>query len=66
VEGGDAVIGVRLQPLVSWLWIGGGIMALGTVLAAAPGRRRRPTDPVSRVLPDDEPAAEVREPVGVA
>ena len=65
-QGGEAVIGVRLEPLVSWLWIGGGIMAIGTVLAAAPGRRRRPTDPVSQALPDDEPSIERREPVGVA
>jgi cytochrome c-type biogenesis protein CcmF len=37
-----AVIGVRVQPLVVWLWIGGAIMALGTALAAWPvGRRRR-------------------------
>src|SRR3546814_9963237 len=30
-----------------WLWVGGGIMAFGTILAAWPGRRRRPTDPTS-------------------
>jgi cytochrome c-type biogenesis protein CcmF len=34
-----AVIGVRVQPLVAWLWMGGGIMALGTALAAWPRRR---------------------------
>ena len=40
--------GVRLMPLSLWLWIGGGLLAVGTVLAAFPGRRRRrPTDPVS-------------------
>jgi hypothetical protein len=42
-------------------------MALGTVLAAWPGRRRRPTDPVSALLPEREPAAPgepVGEPVG--
>ena len=44
-----AVIGVARQPLVVWLWIGGGLMALGTVLAAVPGRRRRPTQPTSDV-----------------
>jgi len=44
--GGPAVIGVIVEPLVSWLWIGGGVMALGTVLSVWPGRRqRRPTDP---------------------
>jgi cytochrome c-type biogenesis protein CcmF len=43
-----ARIKVAIKPLVVWLWIGGSLMALGTVLAAFPGRRRRrPTDPVS-------------------
>jgi cytochrome c-type biogenesis protein CcmF len=45
--GGSAVIGVIVQPLIIWLWIGGAVIALGTVLAAWPGRRRRPTAPVS-------------------
>ncbi|MDQ3895780.1 MAG: heme lyase CcmF/NrfE family subunit, partial [Actinomycetota bacterium] len=39
--GGSAVIGVNVQPLVAWLWTGGGVMAFGTFLAAWPGRRRR-------------------------
>ncbi|CAN5828078.1 heme lyase CcmF/NrfE family subunit [soil metagenome] len=44
----SATIRVFVKPLVVWLWIGGAIMALGTLLAAFPGsRRRRPTDPVS-------------------
>jgi cytochrome c-type biogenesis protein CcmF len=42
---------VIIQPLVAWLWIGGGIMAFGTVLAAWPGRRRLPTQPSSAALP---------------
>jgi len=45
--GTSATIQVSMKPLVLWLWIGGGIMALGTLLAAFPGRRRRPTDAVS-------------------
>jgi cytochrome c-type biogenesis protein CcmF len=49
--GGPVAIGVTVQPLVSWLWVGGGILVLGSVLAAVPGRRRRPTDPVSAPLP---------------
>ncbi|MBM3685302.1 MAG: heme lyase CcmF/NrfE family subunit, partial [Actinobacteria bacterium] len=44
---GPAVIRVIIQPLVSWMWLGGGLMAVGTLLAAFPGRRRRPTEPVS-------------------
>ena len=50
-----AVIGVARQPLVVWLWIGGGTMAVGTVLSAIPGRRRRlPTQPASAPIPGDE------------
>jgi cytochrome c-type biogenesis protein CcmF len=53
-----ASIKVLLMPLTVWLWIGGLVMALGTVLAAVPGRgRRRPTDPVSAPVPaSGEPA----------
>jgi cytochrome c-type biogenesis protein CcmF len=35
-------LGVRVNPLIVWLWIGGGFMALGTILALAPRLRRRP------------------------
>jgi cytochrome c-type biogenesis protein CcmF len=56
---GSAVIGVVVEPLVSWLWLGGLIMAVGTVLAIVPGRRRLPTAPVSEQpkadpMPDPE------------
>jgi cytochrome c-type biogenesis protein CcmF len=53
--GGAARIGVAVEPLASWLWIGGGIMAVGTALALVPGRRRRPTQP------DPEPEVEATE-----
>jgi cytochrome c-type biogenesis protein CcmF len=61
------------KPMIVWLWIGGALMALGTVLAAFPGeRRRRPTDPVSAAIraaaasaPPPEPTEERTEvPVG--
>jgi cytochrome c-type biogenesis protein CcmF len=35
------------QPLIVWLWTGGALMAFGSLLAAFPGKRRNPTDPVS-------------------
>ena len=44
---GEITLRIIVQPLTVWLWIGGGIMVVGTILAAWPGRRRRPTDPVS-------------------
>ena len=76
-NGGNAVIGVYLQPMTVWLWIGGLIMDLGTLLAAVPGNRRRPTDPTSTLdagferpperapSDDDRSASDVREPVTV-
>jgi cytochrome c-type biogenesis protein CcmF len=33
-------LGVAVNPMVLWLWIGGGVMAFGTVLALLPTRRR--------------------------
>lgn len=55
----EATIRVFVKPLVVWLWIGGGVMAVGTLLAAFPGsRRRRPTDPVSApIVPGDSRAS---------
>lgn len=46
---GEAKIKVFVKPMILWLWIGGALMGIGTVLALFPGRRRRPTDPVSAV-----------------
>jgi cytochrome c-type biogenesis protein CcmF len=49
----DAVtIRATVQPLVMWLWVGGGVMALGTLMAVFPGRHRDPTDPVSAPVPE--------------
>ncbi|MCP3853837.1 MAG: heme lyase CcmF/NrfE family subunit [Actinomycetia bacterium] len=52
---GSVLVRVIVQPLVTWIWTGGLIMGLGTVLSAFPGRRRRGTDPVSAPVPDAEP-----------
>ena len=49
--GGPVTIGVTIQPLVAWLWGGGALLVVGAALAAVPGRRRRPTDPVSAPVP---------------
>jgi cytochrome c-type biogenesis protein CcmF len=42
-----AKIKVFITPMIMWLWIGGGLMGVGTLLSAFPGSRRRPTDPTS-------------------
>ncbi|WP_255566584.1 heme lyase CcmF/NrfE family subunit [Iamia sp. SCSIO 61187] len=59
---GTILLRIIVQPLVGWLWAGGAVMVLGTILSAFPGRRRRGTEPVSaptrwsgrrRPAPDD-------------
>ena len=50
-EAGTVNVRVIVSPLVAWLWTGGLVIFIGTVLAAFPGRRRDPLDPVSA----DEP-----------
>jgi len=41
------VLRATVQPLIVWLWVGGIVMAVGTVLAVVPGRRRNPIAPTS-------------------
>ncbi len=55
--GTTAVIRAFVKPMILWLWIGGLIMAIGTLLAAFPGsKRRNPLDAVSApIAVDDEP-----------
>ena len=73
-KGGAWTFGVVVQPLVMWLWIGGALVVVGSVLSAIPGRRRRPTDPVSAPVAGTAPLADpdlpasspvVSDPVGV-
>lgn len=49
-DGEAALIKVLIQPMVTWLWIGGALTFGGTFLAAFPGQKRRlPTQPTSEV-----------------
>ena len=50
--GNEVLLRVIVQPLILWLWVGGAVMAGGTI--GVPGRRRRPTDPVSAPLPEED------------
>jgi cytochrome c-type biogenesis protein CcmF len=43
--GGAATIGVTVQPLVMWLWVGGTILVCGCVLAVVPVTRRKRSRP---------------------
>ena len=55
---GFAKVKIFIKPMIVWLWVGGLLCGVGTLLAAFPGRfRRRPTDPVSAPVPLDEVVA---------
>jgi cytochrome c-type biogenesis protein CcmF len=49
-------IGVVVEPLIAWMWVGGLLIGLGGLLALWPGGRRRPTDPASAPSPMVEAA----------
>ncbi len=49
---GAVTVGVAVQPLVLWLWVGGVVLVAGSILAAVPSRRRRAaTEPASAPVP---------------
>ena len=59
---GPVTLRVLIEPMTIWLWIGGGVMGFGTLLAAWPGRRRRPTDPTSAPIEVEGPPSPDAEP----
>jgi cytochrome c-type biogenesis protein CcmF len=55
-SGNRITLAVRVNPMILWLWIGGGVMALGTILALAPRLRRRARpDIVEPARPEIDP-----------
>jgi cytochrome c-type biogenesis protein CcmF len=46
-----ATFRVILNPFVTWIWFGGGIMLIGTLIALAPAVQRREVPAVQRDLP---------------
>jgi cytochrome c-type biogenesis protein CcmF len=40
-DGSNATVHVWIQPFVIWIWIGGGVMACGAVIALLPALRRK-------------------------
>ncbi len=54
---GRVTVGVAVNPMVLWLWVGGGVMAVGTLVALSPSLRRR-ARPVPEQVPVEPPARE--------
>jgi cytochrome c-type biogenesis protein CcmF len=68
-EQGRITLGVAVNPMVLWLWVGGAVMALGTLVALVPARRTGHAlvvDDGEVVVDEPGDADERREPVGVS
>jgi cytochrome c-type biogenesis protein CcmF len=65
---GDSVnVRVIIEPLAVWMWIGGGVIGFGALLAAFPGKRRRdPLEPVSAPVGEATPEREPEPDAGPA
>jgi cytochrome c-type biogenesis protein CcmF len=61
--GKRVTIGVAVKPLVMWLWIGGGVVAFGTLMALLPSLRRRKVTAEPEPPSEPQPAARDPEPV---
>ncbi len=51
---GSATIRILLNPMVLWIWIGGGVLALGGILSMIPGRKERKQPPEAKYSVDAE------------
>lgn len=60
-DGSTATLSVVLEPLVIWIWLGGGIVALGALIALWPERRRRPAPRRAAAPPQPRPEPELVE-----
>jgi cytochrome c-type biogenesis protein CcmF len=40
LQNNRATLKVLVRPLVVWIWLGGGVIALGTIIAILPARKR--------------------------
>jgi cytochrome c-type biogenesis protein CcmF len=66
---GRVTIGVAIKPMMVWLWIGGIVLALGTLLALTPSlrRKRKPGAPAVEAPPvEDVDVEEVLAPSGTS
>ena len=61
VDNMTARIGVLIMPMAMWLWTGGGIIGVGTVLSAIPRRRQRAKPPTEQPPTDETASAAVDE-----
>jgi cytochrome c-type biogenesis protein CcmF len=64
-EADRVTLGVAVNPMILWLWIGGAVMAFGTLVALSPSLRRRSRSTKTERVREPEPVIEAREEVPV-
>jgi len=52
-DGSSATFSILTEPLVLWIWLGGGLIGLGALIALWPGRRRRAPGRVRSPVPPE-------------
>ena len=62
---GRITIIIAVNSMTLWIWIGGGLMAIGTIIAIGPTVRRKIRPGVRAPEPTEPPTEPVREEVGV-
>lgn len=62
-DGSSATLRVLVQPLVSWIWFGGMVVALGAIVSLWPAARRTPrrSPPGGVIASEEEPAVVAEE-----
>ena len=57
-DGSSATIKAIFEPLVPWIWFGGGVVVFGAIIGAWPGKRRRgvPAIVVAPIVPQETAA----------
>lgn len=58
-DGSDATIKVIVEPMVPWIWLGGGIICLGAMVSMFPARRRSPAWMGAAAVPEAREVAPV-------
>jgi cytochrome c-type biogenesis protein CcmF len=64
-DGSDATIKVIVEPMVPWIWLGGGIICLGAMVSMFPARRRSPAWMGAAAVPEARDVAPVPSGAGI-
>lgn len=64
-DGSDATLKVIVEPMVPWIWLGGGIICLGAIISMFPARRRSAAWASAPAVVEGRGATPVAGPAGI-